>query len=207
MTSPLIIFARKATASTLALAMMASAGSAMARSGFTQAFTFVDVTRPSSAPRLAKGIPAAQTPFSTMRDDSLPPYLQCVPYARLVSGVQINGDAHTWWKKAEGRYARGTAPNAGAGRAFRATSAMRAGHVATVSKVVDDRHVLLNHANWSRPGMIERSAMAEDVSVKGDWSEVRVYYAPIGKLGLRASPTFGFIYANKADGIRLAMRD
>jgi hypothetical protein len=28
---------------------------------------------------------------------------------------------------------------------------MRAGHVAMVSKVIDERHVLLNHANWSRP--------------------------------------------------------
>jgi hypothetical protein len=133
--------------------------------------------------------------------------LQCAPYARDVSGIALSGRAAGWWDQAEGHYARGTAPKAGAVLAFRATSAMRAGHVATVSKVVDERHVLLNHANWSRPGMIERSALAEDVSAKGDWSEVRVYYAPTGKLGLRASPTFGFIYANKAEGIRLAMRD
>ena len=37
-----------------------------------------------------------------------PPYLQCVPYARQVSGIRIFGDAHTWWGQAEGRYARGT---------------------------------------------------------------------------------------------------
>ncbi len=133
--------------------------------------------------------------------------LQCAPYAREVSGIALSGRAADWWGKAEGLYARGNAPKAGAVLAFRSTSAMRAGHVAMVSKVVDDRHVLLNHANWSRPGMIERSALAEDVSAKGDWSEVRVYFAPIGKLGLRSSPTFGFIYADKAEGTRFAMRD
>ena len=30
------------------------------------------------------------------------PYLQCVPYARQVSGIRIFGDAHTWWDQAEG---------------------------------------------------------------------------------------------------------
>ena len=89
--------------------------------------------------------------------------LQCAPYARDVSGIALSGRAAGWWDQAEGRYARGSAPKVGAVLAFRATAAMRAGHVATVSRVMDDRHVLLNHANWSRPGMIERSALAEDV--------------------------------------------
>jgi hypothetical protein len=134
-------------------------------------------------------------------------HLQCAPYSREVSGISLSGRAADWWGKAEGIYARGNQPKVGAVLAFRATHSMRAGHVATVAKVVDDRHVLLNHANWSRPGMIERSAMAEDVSANGDWSEVRVFYAPIGKLGLRASPAFGFIYSAKAEGTQLAMRD
>ena len=134
-------------------------------------------------------------------------HLQCAPYAREVSGIALSGRAADWWGQAEGRYARGNAPKEGAVLAFRATHSMRAGHVATVAKVVDDRHVLLNHANWSRPGMIERNAMAEDVSAKGDWSEVRVFFAPIGKLGQRSSPAFGFIYADKAVGTRMAMRD
>ena len=34
----------------------------------------------------------------------LPPYLQCVPYARDVTGIDIYGDAHTWWQQAAGRY-------------------------------------------------------------------------------------------------------
>ncbi|MFT4025634.1 MAG: CHAP domain-containing protein [Novosphingobium sp.] len=123
--------------------------------------------------------------------------LQCVPYARSVSGIEIRGNAHTWWNQAEGVYARGHEPRAGAVLAFRASGAMPLGHVAMVSRVLDDRRVLLNHANWSRPGMVERAALAEDVSAAGDWSEVRVWYAPTASLGLRVSPAYGFIYADK----------
>lgn len=120
--------------------------------------------------------------------------LQCVPYARQISGIDISGNARTWWSQAAGTYARGHEPKVGAVLAFKASGAMPYGHVATVAKVIDERHVLLNHANWSRPGMIERQAMAVDVSDGGDWSEVRVWYAPTASLGTRVNPAFGFIY-------------
>jgi hypothetical protein len=42
--------------------------------------------------------------------------------------------------------------------------------------------------------MVERGVMAVDVSEAGDWSQVRVWYAQTGSLGLRPSPAFGFIY-------------
>ncbi len=124
--------------------------------------------------------------------------LQCAPYAREVSKIDIRGNAETWWGQAEGVYRRGNRPEVGAVLAFRGTRSMPYGHVATVAKVVDDRTIILNHANWSRPGMIERSAMAVDVSSQGDWSSVRVWYAPSNGLGLRVNPTFGFIYADSA---------
>ncbi|OYU36275.1 CHAP domain-containing protein [Novosphingobium sp. PASSN1] len=120
--------------------------------------------------------------------------LQCVAYARQVSDVQISGNARDWWGNAEGRYDRGRAPKVGAVLAFAGTRAMPYGHVAVVNKVVDDRHILINHANWSGPGMVERGVMAVDVSTAGDWSEVRVWYAPTRSLGLRPSPAKGFIY-------------
>jgi len=120
--------------------------------------------------------------------------LQCVAYARQASAVQLSGNARDWWGHAEGVYTRGHAPRAGAVLAFRATHAMPMGHVAVVNKVIDDRHVLINHANWSRPGMVERGVMAVDVSEAGDWSQVRVWYANTNSLGLRPSPAFGFIY-------------
>jgi hypothetical protein len=122
--------------------------------------------------------------------------LQCVPYARDVSGIDIHGNAWTWWDQASGLYERGQQPRVGAVLAFRATSAMPFGHVAVVSQIVDSRHLLLDHANWSGPGRIEHAALAEDVSEAGDWSSVRVWYAPAGGLGSRTNPVYGFIYAN-----------
>jgi len=120
--------------------------------------------------------------------------LQCAPYARAQSGIDIHGNAGTWWDQAEGRYQRGDEPRVGAVLAFQPSRAMPIGHVAVVAEIVDDRHVYLNHANWSGPGRIERRALAEDVSANGDWSEVRVWYAPQHSLGVRENPTYGFIY-------------
>ena len=124
--------------------------------------------------------------------------LQCVPYARQVSNVDIRGNAKTWWGQADGVYRRGNRPEVGAVLAFQGTRAMPYGHVATVAKIIDDRTIILNHANWSRPGMIERNAKAIDVSEAGDWSSVRVWFAPSNGLGQRVNPTFGFIYGDSA---------
>lgn len=123
--------------------------------------------------------------------------LQCVPYARIVSGVNIRGDALTWWDQAEDRYARGHAPRRGAVLAFRPTGPMTLGHVAVVSKVLGERQVLIRHANWSVPGAIEEDVLAIDVSDDGDWSQVRVWHSPTGQMGARTNPTFGFIYPEK----------
>lgn len=124
--------------------------------------------------------------------------LQCVPYARQASGVQIFGNANTWWSKAEGAYARGTQPKVGAVMTFQATRGNPLGHVAMVSKIVSSREVLVDHANWSliggRRGHIERGARVIDVSAAGDWSAVRVWYATIGDMGRTTYPLHGFIY-------------
>ncbi len=125
-------------------------------------------------------------------------FWQCAPYAREISGVEIFGNAHTWWGQAAGRYERGHAPKEGAVLSFAATSRMRLGHVAMVSKVVSDREVLLTHANWSRRGGIERDVRAVDVSAAGDWSEVKVWFGPIGGLGTSSYPANGFIYSGQA---------
>jgi len=130
------------------------------------------------------------------------PYLQCVPYARRVSGIQIYGDAHTWWDQAAGRYARGHEPRVGAVLAFRPSGNMRLGHVAAVSRIIDSRTILLRHANWSlidgRRGQIEDDVRAVDVSPDNDWSAVRVWYAPIQGLGTTHWPAAGFIYNRPA---------
>ncbi len=124
--------------------------------------------------------------------------LQCVPYARIVSGVAIKGDALTWWDQAGSQYKRGTKPKKGAVLAFRPNGPMLLGHVAVVSKILDDRRVLIRHANWSVPGAIEEDVLAIDVSDDGDWSQVRVWHSPTGQMGARTNPTFGFIYPAKA---------
>jgi len=142
---------------------------------------------------------------------NLPPYLQCVPYARTVSGISIYGDARTWWDQAEGRYARGYRPRVGAVMTFKPYGRMELGHVAAVSRIINSRTVLLRHANWSpingRRGQIEDNVEAVDVSPDNDWSEVRVWFAPIEGLGSTHWPVQGFIYpaaAKKAPAVRLA---
>ncbi len=134
---------------------------------------------------------------------SLPAMLQCVPYARTVSGIQIRGDAWTWWDQAAGKYARGDRPKLGAVMAFKPYGRMELGHVAAISGIIDSRTVLLRHANWSlingTRGQIENDVRAVDVSPANDWSEVRVWFAPLQGLGSTAWPVQGFIY-NEAPG-------
>ncbi|MEC9066778.1 MAG: CHAP domain-containing protein [Pseudomonadota bacterium] len=162
------------------------------------------------APALADASASFDPGRAAQAGNELPPYLQCVPYARQLSGVQIYGDAHTWWDQAAGRYERGNEPRVGAVMAFMPHRSMRLGHVATVSRVIDSRTVLLDHANWSpingRRGQIERNVKAVDVSPANDWSQVRVWYHPIGDLGTTPWPVHGFIYSEKPNlpQVRLA---
>mgnify|MGYP001198967614 CR=1 FL=1 len=121
-------------------------------------------------------------------------FWQCVPFARQLSGINIHGNALTWWKQAAGVYERGETPHVGAVMSFSPVGKMRLGHVAMVSKVVSNREVLLTHANWSVPGGVEHDVKAIDVSPNNDWSEVKVWYAPIGDLGSTTYPVNGFIY-------------
>ena len=115
----------------------------------------------------------------------------CVPFARNASGIQIRGDAHTWWSKAKGAYKRGHQPRPGAVMAFAPTGGMRLGHVAVVSKVVSDREILIDHANWNR-NKVSLGMSVIDISDKGDWSKVRVMSTP-GQYG-KPYPINGFIY-------------
>lgn len=130
--------------------------------------------------------------------------LQCVPYARRLTGISIFGDAHTWWKQAQGRYARGHQPREGAVLAIKPYANSKLGHVAAVSKVVDARTILISHANWSGPGKIEKNVTALDVSPQNDWSQVRVWYGPTRKLGTTKWPVAGFIYSNRSKAPTLA---
>ena len=158
------------------------------------------------APNMAQARPAGIVPENDgdSGDSEALPYRQCVPFAREASGIQLFGDAHTWWDEAEGHYARGHEPKVGAVMSFRPHGPMTLGHVAMVSKVIDERTVLLRHANWSpidgRRGNVDLDVRAVDVSPANVWSEVRVWYAPIGDLGTTHWPVNGFIYKHKPSG-------
>lgn len=136
-----------------------------------------------------------------------PGHLECVPYARSTSGIQIYGDAHTWWAQARERYATGHSPRVGAVLAIRPFNNSRLGHVATVSRIVDSRTILLSHANWSSPGQIERNVTALDVSPDNDWSQVRIWYGPSQALGTTHWPVAGFIYNAKPGAKPGTVRD
>jgi surface antigen len=129
-------------------------------------------------------------------------YWQCVPFARLMSGIQIFGDAHTWWQQAIGRYQTGFTPKAGAVLCFRPTGRMRLGHVAVVTQVLTDRVIQITHANWSLiegdRGHVEKNVTVIDVSPAGDWSQVKVWNDPSRDLGATVYPTYGFIYNDAA---------
>ncbi len=151
---------------------------------------------------LAASAPAgARSTFETADvnggSGELSPYLQCVPYARQLTGIQIYGDAHTWWGQAQGRYKRGSRPQPGAVMAFQPHGNSRLGHVAAVNRIIDSRTILISHANWSEPGRIETDVRAVDVSPGNDWSEVRVWYSPSQRLGANHWPLAGFIYNEK----------
>ncbi|MDB5431173.1 MAG: hypothetical protein JWP35_2289 [Caulobacter sp.] len=125
-------------------------------------------------------------------------YWQCVPFARLMSGIQIFGDAWTWWSQAAGRYETGYTPKSGAVLCFKPVGAMRLGHVAVVSQVLTDRVIQVTHANWSllngTRGQVEKDVTVVDVSPGANWGQVKVWYDPIRDLGSTVYPTYGFIY-------------
>lgn len=148
---------------------------------------------------LFAAISAAPTRASSLLD-----YVgQCVPFAREASGIQIFGDAWTWWNQADGRYRRGDEPRVGAVIVFARTGRLPLGHVAVVSRVVERRVVMLTHANWSRlngeRGHAEQDVTLFDVSTHNDWSSVKVWFRDSDGLGGSVYPVYGFIYGQSAE--------
>lgn len=123
--------------------------------------------------------------------------LQCVPYARDVSHIDLFGDAFLWWAKAAGRYERGHMPVVGSVLNFRSTGRMPLGHVAVVTAVLSSRKILVTQANWI-PGTITNDVTVEDISAQNNWSDVRVEYDNTSIMGSSSYPTYGFIYNHSA---------
>lgn len=136
--------------------------------------------------------------------------LQCVPFARIESGIGIRGDAWMWWNEAAGVYERGQAPRVGSVLVFKRHGSMRLGHVSVVTRVVSSREILVDHANWGSGrgsrGRISTHVGVLDVSPANDWTEVRVWNDGIRDFGTGNYPTYGFIYANRPNR-RLEVED
>ncbi|GAC1489300.1 MAG: CHAP domain-containing protein [Acetobacteraceae bacterium] len=133
--------------------------------------------------------------------------LQCVPFARENSGIELTGNAATWWAGAEGVYERGAKPEVGSVLNFRATGRMRMGHVAVVTNVINGRSVEIDHANWAGPGAmrggVSRNITVVDVSPGNDWTAVRVALGHTDDYG-STYPTYGFIYDRPDRGTMVA---
>jgi len=129
--------------------------------------------------------------------------ISCVPYARQVSGITVAGNAWQWWDNAAGQYARGDRPEPGSVLNFRANGRMRLGHVAVVSRVVNEREIIVDQANWPTGGMrggVSHDVAVVDVSEANNWSAVRVALGDGERYG-SVYPTYGFIYNRPDTGV------
>lgn len=128
------------------------------------------------------------------------PELQCVPYARQMSGIAIWGDAVTWWAQAENRYVRSAHPVEGSVFVMRGYNDDSRGHVSYVSAIVSDRVIKVDHANWMGRGETSIHVPVVDVSPNNDWSEIRVWHIPGNHWGGRTYQAEGFIHPFRLDG-------
>ncbi len=124
--------------------------------------------------------------------------LQCVPFARAHSGIDLHGDAGSWWGLAEGRYPRSSEPQVGAVLVLTGYAGPHRGHVAVVTAIDSSRQIRVDHANWFGDGRIYWSNPVIDVSPDNDWSEVRVWNIRTGTLGARTYLARGFIGPGRA---------
>jgi surface antigen len=123
--------------------------------------------------------------------------LECVPFARALSGIHLRGDAPDWWWGSDGRYARGRVPEVGSVMVFAQTPGLPRGHLSVVSQVRSRREILVTQANWVHHH-VTTDQLVVDVSPYSDWSLVRVWWPPSDALGAKTYPVLGFIYAGYA---------
>ena len=130
---------------------------------------------------------------------------QCVPYARARSGIDLYGDASTWWDAAAGRYERGPEPKLGAVIVMTGYAGARRAHLAVVEDMVSSREIRVDHANWLNDGAIYMDDPVVDVSPDNDWTEVRVWNPQTNAWGIRTYLVRGFI-GPSSDAQQIASR-
>ena len=128
---------------------------------------------------------------------------QCVPYARAVSGIELYGDAWTWWDQAAGKFTRSQTPQRGAVLVFAKGDKLRLGHLAVVVGVEGPREIKTTDANWgSNPtsrGFIHDDQRIADVSADNSWRQIRVWNIKAREWG-SIYQTYGFVLPPKAWG-------
>src|SRR5271167_4253957 len=62
--------------------------------------------------------------------------VECVPFARALTGVQLRGAAEDWWQEAAGRYQRASSPAVGSILVLGRSGRLPDGHVAVVTRVL-----------------------------------------------------------------------
>jgi surface antigen len=133
--------------------------------------------------------------------------ISCVPFARDHSGVNIRGDAYTWWDQAQGHYSRHSTPASGAVMVLSGYSGPKHAHVAVVRCVISSREIRVDHANWLNNGAIYLDDPVADISPDNDWSLVLVWNIQTRAWGVRRYNVQGFIGPGKTFTDRVASAD
>ena len=83
------------------------------------------------------------------------------------------------------------------------TDRLQDGHISVVSRILNNREILVEHANWLNRGQIHKDMLVRDTSADNDWSAVRVWYTPGRVLGKRTYPAHGFIHPARTRTVQL----
>jgi hypothetical protein len=195
-----IMGARTAALALVAILATACSSSRPANIVYGRSLSAPAVPAAPKPPALAELTTVPFDDYSTPAVISDIPPSECVPYARNISGVQIWGDAVTWWRQAENKYARSGRPAEGSVLVLRGWNDDTRGHVAVVKMIMSSRMIRVDHANWLKRGEVSINVPVVDVSEANDWSEVRVWHIPGGYWGGRTYEAQGFIHPYQLNG-------
>ena len=122
--------------------------------------------------------------------------VECAPFARALTGVQLTGNAEDWWRQAAGRYQRTSTPTVGGILLLRSSGRLPSGHVAVITRVISTRQVLVTQANWVHHHVTQDQPVL-DVSPANDWSVIRMWWPPSAQMGITDYPVLGFILPDR----------
>jgi len=114
-------------------------------------------------------------------------------------GSLANNDAKDWWAAAQvnNEYQSGSLPRVGAVMVIDAwgdSGASKYGHVAIVKEIIDDKTILIDHANFDSADTVSLDRMVYDVSASpSHWQNIKIQWNDYNPGGT-TYPVLGFIY-------------